>query len=139
MDKAREHLPRKMKAAAIGRFGAPSVIRLRELPVPRPAPDEVLIRMSAAGVASWDESIRDGSWRRARTRFPLVLGTEGTGIVAGKGARVKRLKVGDRVYAYEFDEGKGGFYAEYAAVKAAHVARVPKRLAPLQAAVAAPT
>ena len=56
-----------MKAAAITRFGPPSVIRLRDLPVPRPAPDEVLIRVTAAGVGSWDPSDRrmDARERRA--------------------------------------------------------------------------
>lgn len=133
-------IPEKMKAAAIDAFGPPSKLRLRELAVPKPDADEVLIRIEAAGVGTWDASVRDGSWRRpGRTRFPLVIGNDGAGTVVARGARVRRLRVGDRVYAYEFGNRKGGFYAEYAAVKAAHAARVPRRLAPMQAGAAAPT
>jgi NADPH:quinone reductase-like Zn-dependent oxidoreductase len=129
-----------MRAAAIDRFGPPSAIRLQERPVPRPGPAEVLIRVDTAGVGSWDPAVRDGSWRPpGRTRFPLVLGTDGSGTVVAKGARVTRLRVGERVYAYEFGNPKGGFYAEYAVVKAAHAARVPRGLDRLQAGAAAPT
>jgi NADPH:quinone reductase-like Zn-dependent oxidoreductase len=128
-----------MKAAAIGRFGPPSLIELREREVPAPGPDEVLIRVDTAAVGSWDPSVRDGTWRRpGRTRFPLVLGTEGAGTVVARGSRVKRFPIGTRVYAYEFGNPKGGFYAEYAAVKASHVARVPRRLNQLEAGAAAP-
>lgn len=133
------HIPQVMQAAAIGRFGPPSAIRVREQRVPKPGPDEVLIRIDVAGVGSWDPSIRDGSWRRpGGARFPLVLGTDGTGIVVRKGSRVRRFRAGDRVYAYEFGNPKGGFYAEYAAVRAGHVAPVPRRLGPVQAGAAAP-
>ena len=133
-------IPQTMKAAAISRFGPPSVIRLRELPVPRPAPDEVLIRVTAAGVGSWDPAIRDGSWRHpGGTRFPLILGTDGMGIVVAKGSTTRRLRVGERVYAYQFGEGGSGFYAQYATVKARHAARVPASLKPLQAGAAAAT
>jgi NADPH:quinone reductase len=118
-----------MKAAAIDRFGPPSVLKLHELPVPNPGPREVLIALDTAGVGTWDASIRDGSWRApGRARFPLVPGTDGAGIVVAKGARVKRLRVGDRVYAYEFGNRQGGFYAEFAVAAADHVGRVPRTL-----------
>jgi NADPH:quinone reductase len=133
-------IPKVMKAAAIGRFGPPSVIKLREQPVPKPAAGEVLIRVHAAGVGSWDPAVRDGSWRPSgRTRFPLVLGTDGAGSVVATGSRARRFRIGDRVYAYEFGNPKGGFYAEYAAVRSEHVARVPRRLDSFQAGAAAPT
>jgi len=131
-------IPRTMKAAAINRFGPPSAISIHERPVPRPRADELLIRIDVAGVGSWDPAIRDGSWTNGRTRFPLVLGTDGTGVVADKGAKVKRFRVGDRVYAYEFGNSKGGFYAEYAAVKAKHAALVPRQLRKLEAGAAVP-
>ena len=118
-----------MKAAAVDRFGPPSALTLHEVPVPRPGPHEVLIAIHAAGIGSWDASIRDGSWRKpGRSRFPLVPGVDGAGIVVARGARVRRIQLGDRVYAYEFGNRQGGFYAEFAAVDAEHVARVPKRL-----------
>jgi NADPH2:quinone reductase len=132
-------MPRVMKAAVIDRFGPASAIKIRERPVPIPAPDEVLIRVDTAGVGSWDPAVREGSWRRpGRAAFPLVLGTDGAGIVVAKGSRVKGLRIGTRAYAYEFGNPKGGFYAEYAVVKARHAARVPQRLDLLQAGAAAP-
>jgi len=133
------NIPSTMKAAAIDRFGPPSAIKILQRPVPTPGPDEVLIRVDVAGIGSWDAAIREGSWRRpGRSKFPLVLGTEGAGIVVDKGARVRRLRVGDRVYAYEFGNPQGGFYAEYAVAKAKHAARVPRQFHPLEAGAAAP-
>jgi NADPH:quinone reductase len=108
--------------------------------VPRPGPREVLIAIAAAGIGSWDASIRDGSWRRpGRPRFPLVPGVDGSGVVVARGARVRRIHVGDRVYAYEFGNRHGGFYAEFAAVHADHVGRVPMRLDLRDAGAAAAT
>jgi NADPH:quinone reductase len=118
-----------MKAAAVDRFGPPSEITLHELPVPRPGPRQVLIALHAAGVGVWDESIRDGSWKpRGRTRFPLVLGVDGAGIVVAKGSRVRRFRVGDRAYGYDATNAKGGFYAEYIAVDERKAAPIPRRL-----------
>jgi NADPH2:quinone reductase len=115
-----------MMAAAVARFGPPSALTLHKLPVPKPGPGEVLIAIDTAGIGSWDASIRDGSWRKpGRQRFPLVPGVDGAGVIVAKGTRVTRFRPGDRVYAYEFGNPQGGFYAEFAAVKAQHVYRVP--------------
>lgn len=123
------HLPESMRAAAIDRFGPPSALTLHELPLPKPGPHEVLIAIETAGIGSWDASIRDGSWRKpGRAHFPLVPGVDGSGVIVAKGARVRRLRLGDRVYAYEFGNRHGGFYAEFAAAEAQHVFRVPKGL-----------
>ena len=122
-------LPESMRAAAVDRFGPPSALTIHELPLPKPGPQEVVIAIETAGVGSWDASIRDGSWRKpGRPRFPLVPGVDGAGTVVAKGARVRRLRLGDRVYAYEFGNRQGGFYAEFAAAAAQHVFRVPKGL-----------
>jgi NADPH:quinone reductase len=119
-------VPKRMRAAAINRFGPPSVLAPHEVPVPEPGPREVLIAIHTAGVGTWDTSIRDGSWRRpGRPRFPLVPGVDGAGVVVAKGARVRRFHIGDKVYAYEFGNRQGGFYAEFAAAAAEHVGRVP--------------
>jgi NADPH:quinone reductase-like Zn-dependent oxidoreductase len=68
-----------------------------------PAPHEVLIAIDTAGVGSSDASIRDGSWRRpGAATIPAGTGVDGAGIVVAKGARVRRVELGDRVYAYEF-------------------------------------
>jgi NADPH:quinone reductase-like Zn-dependent oxidoreductase len=125
----RQPIPTTMKAAAINRFGPPSALALHELPVPKPRPHEVLIAVHTAGIGTWDSAIRDGSWRRpGRTKFPWVPGVDGAGTVVAKGARVRRFAVGDPVYAYEFGNAQGGFYAEFATVAAGHAARVPRRL-----------
>ena len=129
-----------MRAAAIDRFGPPSVITVHTLPIPQPGPREILIALCAAGVGSWDESIRDGSWRSAgRSKFPRVLGTDGAGTVVAKGPRVRRFRVGDRAYAYDADNPNGGFYAEYITVDERKAARVPQRLDFLQAGAGAVT
>ena len=129
-----------MRAAVVDRYGPPSALRLRNVPVPRPGPHEVLIAIDTAGIGSWDASIRDGSWRKpGRSRFPLVPGVDGAGIVAATGARVRRIHVGDRVYAYEFGNRQGGFYAEFAAADSGHVGRVPKGLALRDAGAVATT
>jgi NADPH:quinone reductase-like Zn-dependent oxidoreductase len=68
-----------------------------------------------------------------------VLGTDGAGVIAARGARARRFEVGERVWAYEFINPKGGFYAEYVAVNQAHVGRVPRRLDLLEAGAATVT
>jgi NADPH:quinone reductase-like Zn-dependent oxidoreductase len=122
-------IPATMKAAAVANFGPPSALKLHELPVPKPRPHEVLIAVHSAGIGSWDTEIRDGSWRGSGPpKFPLIPGVDGAGTVVAKGARVRRLALGDRVYAYEFGNPSGGFYAQFAVADAAHVSVVPKGL-----------
>ena len=128
-----------MKAAVIDRFGPPSVFEIRELPVPEPGPNEVLIALHASGVGVWDAQIRQGWWPEGQPKFPLVLGSDGAGVVAACGSKVRRFREGDVVWACEFINPKGGFYAEYVAVIAEHVGFVPKRLNLLQAGAAAVT
>lgn len=71
-----------MRAAAIDPFGPPAALTLHTLPVPQPGRNEILLAVHAAGVGVWDASIRDGSWQPyGRAKFPLVLGTDGAGIV----------------------------------------------------------
>jgi NADPH:quinone reductase-like Zn-dependent oxidoreductase len=67
--------------------------------------------------------------------FPYVLGTDGAGTVAAVGEKVKQIKEGDRVYAAELGNPKGGFYAEYAVVKADNASPIPGTLKMEQAAV----
>lgn len=132
--------PASMKAAAIDHFGPPSALTLHTLPVPKPGPREILIELRAAGVGSWDDAIRDGSWRpNGRTKFPLVLGTDGAGIVVAKGKRVRRFAVRDRVWAYEAANPKGGFYAQFVAVDERKAGRVPQQLDLVQAGAGAVT
>jgi NADPH2:quinone reductase len=121
-------LPATMRAAAIDRSGGPKVVTIHTLPVPSVSAGEVLIAVHTSGLAGWDADIRDGwSPTGKAARFPLVLGTDGSGTVAAVGAGVRRLQVGDQVYASSFETG-GGFHAEYVVVAAEHAARVPAGL-----------
>jgi NADPH:quinone reductase-like Zn-dependent oxidoreductase len=99
----------------------------------------VLIEVHAAGVGIWDARIRDGTWAEGKERFPLVLGADGAGVVVEIGERVRSLRVGDSVWAYQYENPKGGFYAEYAAVAADHAAPKPKNLDMLHAGAGAVT
>lgn len=127
-----------MKAAAIDRYGPARVLKLHELDTPEPEPHQVLIEIHTAGIGSWDAEMRAGSWKPpGRPKFPRVLGLDGSGVVVAKGARVTRLRVGDRVWAYDFDQA--GFYAQYVAVNATLAARVPDRLSLREAGAAAVT
>jgi NADPH:quinone reductase-like Zn-dependent oxidoreductase len=117
-----------MPAAAIDHFGGPEVLTAHVLPVPKIDATEVLIALDTAGVGPWDADIRAGWYPGRKPRFPLVLGTDGAGVVAEVGSRVRRLKVGDKVYAYSWANPKGGFYAEYVAVASEKVAHIPARL-----------
>lgn len=127
-----------MRAVALDRFGGPETLKMQTLPVPAIAPDEILIRVEAAGVGAWDPFEREGGFTEITGReakFPYVLGTDGAGIIAAVGDQVSRLKEGDHVYALELANPKGGFYAEYAVVKADNASVIPGDLTMEQAAV----
>ena len=132
-------LPETMQAAAIDRAGGPEVVILHTLPVPKPDPDEVLIAVHTAGVGIWDTGVRRHPESIEHSRFPLVLGTDGAGIVAAVGSNVRGLKVGDAAYAYSWDNPKGGFYAEFVAVPADRVGHVPTGLGLKEAGAIATT
>lgn len=134
----RQTRPDTMKAAAIDRFGGLETITLQTLPVPEVGPEEVLIRVESAGVGAWDPFEREGSFARrfgTHEKFPYVLGTDGAGTVVQVGEQVNGFKEGDRVYAAVLANPKGGFYAEFAAVKADNVSHVPDKLTTEQAGV----
>ena len=121
-----------MRAVAIDRFGGPEVLVVHELPVPKISAQEVLIKVDTAGVGSWDPRFRNGDWAESK-EFPMILGMDGSGVVADVGKQVRRFKAGDRVYAYGYQSSKGGFYAEYVAIGASKVAPIPKPLDMLHA------
>lgn len=140
-DEPKIQVKKTMKAAAIDNFGPPSVLKIQDLPVPQAGPNEVLIALYSSGVGVWDADIRNGWWPEgmASPKFPLVLGSDGAGLVVETGANVKDFHPGDHVWACEFINPKGGFYAEYVAVNQEHTALVPKRLDLLHAGAATVT
>jgi NADPH:quinone reductase-like Zn-dependent oxidoreductase len=128
-----------MQAAAIDRFGGLETIALQTLPVPEVGSDEILVRVESAGVGAWDAFEREGMFAEmmgGEPKFPYVLDSEGAGIVAAVGEQVSRFKEGDRVYGLiTLRNPKGGFYAEYAAVKAEQAWPIPDKLTIEQAGV----
>ncbi|MDB5026733.1 MAG: zinc-binding dehydrogenase, partial [Candidatus Eremiobacteraeota bacterium] len=117
-----------MRAAAIESFGGAERLGVREVRVPSVDAHEVLIRVDTAGVGPWDAKARRGEWADGSERFPMVLGADGSGTIAAAGDDVRGLSVGDAVYGYAFGDAKGGFYAEYVALSAEHVAPMPASL-----------
>src|SRR2546421_11369846 len=127
-----------MRAAALDRFGGIETIQMKNLPVPEHGPDEILPRVESAGVGVWDPYEREGEFAKmfgTKPRFPYVLGSDGAGTGAAVGERVRNFKEGDRAYALALANPKGGFYAEYAAVKAENASPIPKKLTVEQAGV----
>ncbi|MBI4491221.1 MAG: zinc-dependent alcohol dehydrogenase family protein [Chloroflexi bacterium] len=82
-----------MRAMVLERPGLP--LSMREVSVPRPGADQVLVRVAACGVCRTDLHVVDGEL--ANPRLPLVLGHEIVGRVAQTGERVERFQVGERV------------------------------------------
>ncbi|MFI6065854.1 zinc-binding alcohol dehydrogenase family protein [Micromonospora sp. NPDC051227] len=131
-------VPERMQAAAFDEFGGPEVITLRKLPIPQVADDEVLIKVLSAGVGVWDAYEREGVLVPEGSALPIVPGSDGAGTVIAAGSKVTSLAVGDLVYVSATTRPKGGFYAEYASVKAEYTAKVPDGV-PAEHAGAMPT
>src|SRR5260370_6132835 len=122
-----------MKAIQIKQTGGPEVMELVELPVPQPKANEAMVKIAAAGV-----SISDVYNGEVRYRGPLtlVLGQEAAGVVSAVGTdlrdNVRDLAAGDRV-AYISVLGS---YAEYAAVPADRLVKIPAGVGEREAAAA---
>src|SRR5579872_619852 len=129
-----------MRAVAIDEFGGIDKMKPRKLPVPEVAADEILVRVDTAGVGVWDPFEREGGFAKEfgiKANFPHVLGTDGAGTVEAVGGDVHNLKRGDRVYGINLMSPKGGFYAEYAVIKANNAATIPQALSTREAGVLA--
>jgi NADPH2:quinone reductase len=99
-----------MKAILVREFGGPDVLKLEEVPTPKPAAGEVLVRIHAAGVNPYDTYMRAGTYPR-KPPLPYTPGSDGAGVVEAVGEGVKKVKRGDRVYT---TQTLSGAYAEYA-------------------------
>ncbi len=118
-----------MKAIQIKQTGGPEVMELVDLPIPQPKPNEAVVKIAAAGVNFIDVYNREGRYKAA---LPLVLGQEGAGAVSAIGSDVRDVAVGDRV-AYTMTLGS---YAEYAAVPADRLVKIPAGVSEREAAAA---
>ncbi|MET3135375.1 NADPH:quinone reductase-like Zn-dependent oxidoreductase [Oxalobacteraceae bacterium GrIS 1.11] len=117
-----------MKAIRIHAYGNPELMQLEDAPVPACGPNDVLVRVVAAGVNPIDWKIRVGAMAQMLPMtFPLTLGSDAAGVVVAVGATDSRFKAGDEVFFYA-DFAHGGTYAEYVAVNAAQVAHKPATL-----------
>lgn len=123
-----------MKAVLIHRFGPPDVMAFGELPLPSVGNDDVLIRLSAAGVNPKDVLVRKGKFRWfTGRRFPMQMGYDFSGVVVKRGKYIRHLNLGDYVFGM-VNGWRGGTYAEYVRAKADECAAVPPRLKPDEAA-----
>jgi NADPH2:quinone reductase len=86
-----------MKAIRVHQFGGPEVLRLEEVPDPKPGRGEVLIDVKAAGVNPVETYIRTGAYA-VKPSLPYTPGMDAAGVVAAVGEGVTRWKPGDRVY-----------------------------------------
>ncbi|MEO7728095.1 MAG: quinone oxidoreductase [Burkholderiales bacterium] len=123
-----------MKTIAIPAFGGPEQLHSMDRPEPQAGDGEVIVKLAYAGINFIDVYMRSGHYARSQTYqtpLPMTLGMEGGGTVAAIGAGVTGFTPGDRV-AYCIVRGS---YAEYAAVPAARLVKVPAQV-PLDIATA---
>jgi NADPH2:quinone reductase len=114
-------IPQTMSYVHANGAGGPEVLGLATGPVPTPKPDEVLIRVQAAGVNRPDVAQRQGSYPPPPGASP-ILGLEVAGLFAAFGDQVTTLAVGDKVCALT----NGGGYAEYCTAPAPQCLPWPK-------------
>ena len=107
-----------MLAIQVLETGGPEVLTPVERPIPEPKPNEAIVQIKATGVNFIDVYFREG---RYSALLPFVNGQEAAGVVTAVGSDVGDIKIGDRV-AYT---GVLGSYAEYAAVPASKLIRIP--------------
>jgi NADPH2:quinone reductase len=122
-------LPANMQAIEIAQPGPPDVLRVTTRPLPEPAAEEVLIRVSAAGVNRPDVMQRLGMYPPP-PGAPDIPGLEVAGTVVRLGASASRWKIGDRVCALV----AGGGYAEYVSAPWQQCLPVPGNLSMNEAA-----
>lgn len=99
-----------MKAIQVHQFGGPEVLKLEEIPTPKPAAGQVLVRIHGVGVNPYDTYMRSGGYA-IKPALPYTPGSDAAGTVESVGAGVTRVKPGDRVYTAKTVTGA---YAEYA-------------------------
>ena len=134
-----------MKVIQQHAFGGPEVLRYEEASMPVVQPGGVLVRVHAVGLNPPDWYLRDGykmlppEWQ-PKVTFPVILGTDISGVVEAVAPDVTDFAVGDAVYSMvRFPGGMAGgskAYAEYVSVPATELARKPAGIDHVQAAAA---
>lgn len=113
-------------------YGDAGTQAMLDLPKPEPGPDQILVKVHAAGVNPVDWKIRAGLLSDAMTvQFPAVLGREVAGTVAALGPGVDRFEIGDEVFG---NTGAEGGYAEYTLTRTNAIARKPPTVSFIDAA-----
>ncbi len=118
-----------MKAIRVHQFGGPEVLRLEEVPVPKPAAGQVLVKLHAIGVNPVETYFRSGS--NPNLKLPWTPGMDGAGLVEAIGEGVAGLKSGDRVYT---SDTLTGSYAQFVLCEARGVHPLPERISFAQGA-----
>jgi NADPH2:quinone reductase len=112
-----------MKAIRVSEFGGPEVLKLQDVPDPKPDLGQVLVRVEAAGVNPVDTYIRSGTYAR-KPNLPYTPGTDAAGCVESVGLNVKGFKKGDRVY---MNGSITGVCAELALCEESRVHHLPSK------------
>ena len=113
-----------MKAIVVHEFGGPEVLELEEVPTPKPAAGQVLVRIHAAGVNPYDTYMRAGTYA-VKPPLPYTPGSDAAGVIEAVGDGVKKVKPGDRVYTARTVTGA---YAQYALALEAQVHGLPEKI-----------
>ena len=121
-----------MKAIRQHEFGGPEVLRYEEAPFPELKPGEVLVRVHAVGINPPDWYLREGykdlppEWQPA-VSFPLILGSDMSGVVEAVATDVQGFSIGDEVFGMvRFPSmGESAAYAEYVTAPASDLALKP--------------
>lgn len=113
-----------MKAIQVHQFGGPEVLQLHEIPTPKPAAGQVLVRVHAAGVNPYDTYMRNGTYA-IKPPLPYTPGSDAAGVIEAVGEGVTRFKPGARVYTARTVTGA---YAEYALALESQVQPLPEKI-----------
>lgn len=113
-----------MKAILVRQFGGPEVLKLEEVPTPKPQAGQVLVRIHASGVNPYDTYMRNGTYA-IKPPLPYTPGSDAAGTIDAIGQGVTKVKPGDRVYTAQTVTGA---YAEYALALEDQVSRLPDNI-----------
>ncbi|MCM3000063.1 NADP-dependent oxidoreductase [Paenibacillus cellulositrophicus] len=120
-----------MQAVRIHQYGGPEELRLEQLPVPVPKPEEVLIRVHAVGVLPVDWAYRQGLMKEhVPLQLPFISGSAVAGVVADVGSRVSKFRKGQAV----FGRASQGACAEFVTTTVDTLASLPPNLSFREAA-----